>query len=103
MGWKDTSLGKWASSKKQDRTPEERALVRRLDLFLMTFGFASQGNYLLVHLDYPGNKHLTWFTVIKYLDQTNIKNAYISGMKEDVGLFGNELNLSVWLIQLDVW
>lgn len=55
-----------------DRSPEERDLVRRLDMFLMTFGCVSQ--------------------VIKYLDQSNISNAYVSGMKEDLGLYGNELN-----------
>jgi hypothetical protein len=31
--------------------------------------------------------------VIKYLDQQNINNAYVSGMKEDLNLQGNELNL----------
>lgn len=41
------------------RSPEERDLVRRLDIFLMTFGCISQ--------------------VIKYLDQQNINNAYVSG------------------------
>ncbi|KAL0572107.1 hypothetical protein V5O48_009860 [Marasmius crinis-equi] len=30
--------------------------------------------------------------VIKYLDQQNINQAYVSGMKEDLGLYGNELN-----------
>ncbi|KAE8444737.1 hypothetical protein EG329_014297 [Mollisiaceae sp. DMI_Dod_QoI] len=30
--------------------------------------------------------------VIKYLDQQNISNAYVSGMKEDLKLYGNELN-----------
>lgn len=55
-----------------ERSPLERDLVRRLDIFLMTFGCVSQ--------------------VIKYLDQTNISNAYVSGMKEDLGLYGNELN-----------
>lgn len=29
---------------------------------------------------------------LRYLDQTNIQNAYVSGMKEDLGLYGNELN-----------
>lgn len=56
----------------EERTPLERDLVRRLDIFLMTFGCVSQ--------------------VIKYLDQTNISSAYVSGMKEDLGLYGNELN-----------
>lgn len=55
-----------------ERSPLERDLVLRLDIFLMTFGCISQ--------------------VIKYLDQTNISNAYVSGMKEDLGLYGNELN-----------
>ncbi|KAJ5559064.1 Major facilitator superfamily domain general substrate transporter [Penicillium sp. DV-2018c] len=55
------------------RSPDEKALVRRLDIFLMTFGCLSQ--------------------VIKYLDQQNINNAYVSGMKEDLHLVGNELNL----------
>ncbi|KAK5658060.1 hypothetical protein OQA88_2616 [Cercophora sp. LCS_1] len=50
----------------------ETDLVRRLDIFLMTFGCVSQ--------------------VIKYLDQTNISSAYVSGMREDLGLYGDELN-----------
>ncbi|KAJ9627640.1 hypothetical protein H2203_002852 [Taxawa tesnikishii (nom. ined.)] len=56
----------------EHRSAEERSLVRRLDIFLMTFGCISQ--------------------VIKYLDQQNINNAYVSGMKEDLDLNGNELN-----------
>ncbi|KAJ5604159.1 hypothetical protein N7537_007115 [Penicillium hordei] len=62
-----------ASTDVDIRSPEEKALVRRLDMFLMTFGCLSQ--------------------VIKYLDQQNINNAYVSGMKEDLNLLGNELNL----------
>ncbi|KAI4597114.1 hypothetical protein KJ359_004625 [Pestalotiopsis sp. 9143b] len=66
------ALGSLAFAQRHERSPEERALVRRLDIFLMTFGCVSQ--------------------VIKYLDQSNISNAYVSGMKEDLGLKGNELN-----------
>ncbi|OOQ86717.1 major facilitator superfamily transporter [Penicillium brasilianum] len=56
-----------------DIDPEkERALVWRLDLFFLTIGF----------LGYA----------FKYLDQTNISNAYVSGMQKDLGLYGNELN-----------
>ncbi|KAJ9101218.1 hypothetical protein QFC21_003437 [Naganishia friedmannii] len=54
------------------KSKEERAFVRRLDLFLMTYGCLSQ--------------------VIKYLDQTNISSAYVSGMKEDLNMYGNEYN-----------
>lgn len=50
MGWKDTAIGRSIAGKQHVRTPEEKALVRRLDLVLMVFGFASQGvlSFLLV-------------------------------------------------------
>ncbi|KAI1406384.1 putative allantoate permease [Hypoxylon fuscum] len=65
-------FGRLTFTQRHERTPEESDLVRRLDIFLMTFGCISQ--------------------VIKYLDQQNISNAYVSGMKEDLALNGNELN-----------
>ncbi|KUI60970.1 putative transporter SEO1 [Cytospora mali] len=72
MGFKDL-IQRVSIFKHHDaRSPLERDLVRRLDIFLMTFGCISQ--------------------IIKYLDQTNISSAYVSGMKEDLGLYGNELN-----------
>ncbi|KAI9168041.1 MFS transporter PfmaC [Paramyrothecium foliicola] len=55
-----------------DKSPEERRFLFKLDAALMTL--ASLGYF------------------IKYLDQVNINNAFISGMKEDMGLWGNELN-----------
>lgn len=55
-----------------DKSPEERLFLFKLDGFLLTF--ASVGYFL------------------KYLDQANINNAYVSGMKEDLGLYGNQLN-----------
>ncbi|KAL4966731.1 major facilitator superfamily domain-containing protein [Aspergillus stella-maris] len=51
---------------------EERAFVWRLDLGFLVIGF----------LGY----------VFKYLDQINISNAYVSGMQDDLKLYGNELN-----------
>ncbi|KAH8896357.1 major facilitator superfamily transporter [Thozetella sp. PMI_491] len=69
-------FGELAFAKRHKRSPEESNLVRRLDIFLMTFGCISQ--------------------VIKCKDQTNINNAYVSGMKEDLNLIGNELNLQTW-------
>lgn len=72
MGFKDL-LGRVAFFRGHtERSPLERDLVRRLDIYLMTFGCISQ--------------------VIKYLDQSNISNAYVSGMKEDLNLNGNQLN-----------
>ncbi|KAK1446836.1 major facilitator superfamily transporter [Colletotrichum cuscutae] len=62
-----------ASNPKDDIDPkDERAFLWRLDLFFLTIGF----------LGY----------MFKYIDQTNISNAYVSGMKEDLNLLGNELN-----------
>ncbi|OAL47188.1 retrograde regulation protein 2 [Pyrenochaeta sp. DS3sAY3a] len=55
------------------RTPEERKLVQRLDVYLLswaTFGY-----------------------FIRLLDSTNITNAYVSGMKEDLKFHGNQYNL----------
>ncbi|KAL4745050.1 hypothetical protein BDW72DRAFT_199017 [Aspergillus terricola var. indicus] len=51
---------------------KEREFLWRLDLGFLTIGF----------LGY----------VFKYLDQINISNAYVSGMQEDLKLYGNELN-----------
>lgn len=51
---------------------EERAFLWRLDLGFLTIGF----------LGY----------MFKYLDQINISNAYVSGLQEDLKLYGNELN-----------
>ncbi|KEF57355.1 uncharacterized protein A1O9_05272 [Exophiala aquamarina CBS 119918] len=55
-------------------SPAERGVVRRLDTFLLMFSCISQGIFT------------------RFLDQMNIKNAYVSGMKEDLHLYGNELN-----------
>ncbi|CAK7225566.1 hypothetical protein SBRCBS47491_005932 [Sporothrix bragantina] len=50
----------------------ERKLLFKLDLSILVFAC------------------LCFF--VKYLDQTNISNAYVSGLKEDFGLYGNQLN-----------
>jgi ACS family pantothenate transporter-like MFS transporter len=55
-----------------DKSTEERRFLFKLDAVLLTF--ASLGYF------------------IKYLDQININNAFVSGMREDLGFFGNELN-----------
>lgn len=55
-----------------DKSPAERRFLFKLDAALLSF--ASLGYF------------------IKYLDQVNINNAFVSGMKEDLDLFGNQLN-----------
>ncbi|SPO01829.1 uncharacterized protein DNG_04502 [Cephalotrichum gorgonifer] len=55
------------------RPEEERKLIQRLDIFLMswaTFGY-----------------------FIRLLDSSNITNAYVSGMNEDLAFHGNQYNL----------
>ncbi|KAH8689109.1 putative pantothenate transporter [Talaromyces proteolyticus] len=56
-----------------DRTKEERDLVRRLDIFIMS-----------------------WATIgyfVRLLDSANVTNAYVSGMKEDLNFSGADYNL----------
>ncbi|RMJ18262.1 hypothetical protein BHE90_002535 [Fusarium euwallaceae] len=52
-------------------SPEERKLILKLDLLLVPYAFA-----------------IYW---VKYVDQTNINNAYVSGMAEELGFTGNQL------------
>ncbi|OAL43378.1 MFS general substrate transporter [Pyrenochaeta sp. DS3sAY3a] len=52
-------------------TPEERKLILKLDLLIVPYVFLAY-----------------W---VKYIDQANINNAYVAGLKEDLGFKGNEL------------
>ncbi|KKY37594.1 putative pantothenate transporter liz1 [Diaporthe ampelina] len=52
------------------KSPEERRLLRKLDWSILTIGC------------------LGFF--MKYLDQGNLANAYVSGMQEDLAMYGNE-------------
>lgn len=54
-----------------DDTPAERRLIMKLDIILTLYCFV-----------------IYW---IMKLDQANINNAYVSGLKEDLGLKGNDL------------
>ncbi|KAM0424849.1 hypothetical protein ACHAPT_009905 [Fusarium lateritium] len=60
--------------------PEQRWLLFKVDAFVLTF--ASIGYFL------------------KNIDQTNVNNAFLSGMKEDLNMFGNELvtSTSIWTV-----
>ncbi|KAK9452528.1 major facilitator superfamily domain-containing protein [Dipodascopsis uninucleata] len=73
-GWKPSKLREtlsifWDSIKKP---PGERRYVNKLDRGLLVY--------------------LMFSYMIKSLDQKNISNAYVSGMKEDLKLYGNEYN-----------
>ncbi|KAI2630839.1 MFS general substrate transporter [Hypoxylon sp. NC1633] len=55
-----------------EHQPGERKLVRKIDFFILTFCC------------------LSYFT--NYLDRSNLANAYVSGMKEDLGFVGDQFN-----------
>ncbi|RDA86505.1 hypothetical protein CP532_2006 [Ophiocordyceps camponoti-leonardi (nom. inval.)] len=52
--------------------PGERTLVRKIDFFILSFCC------------------LSYF--VNYLDRSNLANAYVSGMREDLGFVGDQLN-----------
>jgi len=55
-----------------DKPPEERRFLAKLDFVLLTFGALGE--------------------FAEALEQMNVNNAFVSGMKEDLELYGNELN-----------
>ncbi|WVQ72198.1 hypothetical protein IAR50_001744 [Cryptococcus sp. DSM 104548] len=63
-----------------DRPPLERKLLFKVDGMILTF--ACIGYFL------------------KNLDQTNVTNAFLTGMKEDLGMYGNQLvtSTSIWTV-----
>lgn len=73
----------------EQRAPGERKLVQKLDFFILTFCCLMYFvNYLgmyrvLVSKSAPSNN---------CLDRTNLNNAYVSGMKEELHFKGNQLN-----------
>lgn len=54
-----------------DKTPEERKLIRKVDFFILTF--------------------CCFMYFFNYLDRSNLTQAYVSGMKEDLNFKGNQL------------
>jgi hypothetical protein len=63
---------KWYQWFAPSDTPEERRLILKLDALIMIFVFLAY-----------------W---AKVLDSSATSAAYVSGMREDLKLFGNELN-----------
>ncbi|KAK6454784.1 putative permease [Scheffersomyces xylosifermentans] len=62
---------KWYKWFHDDDTPEERRLILKIDLLLTLYSLMAY-----------------W---VKYLDQTNLTNAYVGGLKESIGMKGNDL------------
>ncbi|CAG7922067.1 unnamed protein product [Penicillium olsonii] len=72
--WKSLVWDTW------ELPPKERWLLFKVDAFVLTF--ASIGYFL------------------KNIDQTNVNNAFLSGMEEDLEMFGNQLvtSTSIWTV-----
>lgn len=58
---------------KPAETRAERRLIVKLDVFILSFCCL-----------------MYW---VNYLDRMNLNNAYVSGMKDDLGFEGNQLNV----------
>lgn len=64
------SKHKWYKWFNENDTPAERKLILKLDILLTLYSLAAY-----------------W---VKYLDQTSFNNAYITTMKDDIGMKGND-------------
>lgn len=62
---------KWYKWFDENDTPAERKLMWKIDILLTFYAFMAY-----------------W---VKYLDQTNLNNAYVAGLKTDIGMKGNDL------------
>jgi ACS family pantothenate transporter-like MFS transporter len=71
--------------------PGERKLVRKIDFFILTFCCLSYFvNYVSPRRpDQTASRHVA---DTPQLDRSNLANAYVSGMKTDLGFVGNQLN-----------
>ncbi|KAK9473859.1 major facilitator superfamily domain-containing protein [Dipodascopsis tothii] len=63
-----------------DMPPVQRHYVRKIDFFIFSYSLLSY--------------------IVKSLDQNNFSNAYVSGMKDDLKLFGQERNLFTTLFNM---
>lgn len=68
---KERSTHKWYHWFNENDTPAEKKLLVKLDILLCFYSMMAY-----------------W---VKYLDQTNLNNAYVSGLKESLHMYGNEL------------
>jgi len=69
---------------------EEKGFLRKLDAFLLTFTSLACRWPLSLSFFMLWNLLISWLVFLKWLDASNINNAYVSGMKEDLELYGNE-------------
>ncbi|KXH69086.1 pantothenate transporter [Colletotrichum salicis] len=71
--------------------PRKRKYVRKLDTFLLCASLFTSFDYVVI--DFENSSYVLLGYFIKYLDQNNYSNAFVSGMQEELHLYGNERNL----------
>ncbi|KAK9467658.1 major facilitator superfamily domain-containing protein [Lipomyces arxii] len=80
-------------SPEENRNRKRSAGTRVLERIWDSFGKVGEERSFLLKLDMFLLLYIVLSYLIKTLDSTNVNNAYVSGMKEDLSLYGNELSL----------
>ncbi|KAL3454264.1 major facilitator superfamily domain-containing protein [Aspergillus insuetus] len=75
---------------------------RFLGLFWDTWEDDGEENKFTRKLDYILFSYVMLGYFIKYLDQQNYSNAFVSGMREDLEMYGNERNLLVTYFNIGI-
>jgi hypothetical protein len=81
-----------------DLPKDQRKLLFKLDAFILTFASVS-----ILKMSKNNNHSYTVAKIgyfLKNLDQYNVTNAFLSGMEEDLSMYGNQLvtNTSIWTV-----
>ncbi|KAL2839121.1 major facilitator superfamily domain-containing protein [Aspergillus pseudoustus] len=87
-----------------DGAPKKKAPIWRrfLGLFWDTWEDDGEENKFTRKLDYILFSYIMLGYFIKYLDQQNYSNAFVSGMQEDLQMYGNERNLLVTYFNIGI-
>lgn len=79
----------------EDDSPEERKLLLKLDLLIVPYAFLG---YWIKFIDQTNISKLPPFSpadclsvLLTFTDNLVIANAYVAGMSEELGFFGNQL------------
>jgi MFS transporter, ACS family, pantothenate transporter len=75
---------------------EEKTLLRKLDFIILVFGCLTFFTKVRISL---ARRKQTEADSIKFFDLQGFQNAYVSGMKEDTGMKGNDLQYTTGVFQ----
>lgn len=72
-----------------DKTPEERKFIAKIDWWILSYCCIA---YFVKYLDQTNVSTPVPHILGKSYSQSQVNNAYVSGMKEDLNMTGNDLN-----------